>query len=163
MDSIIKANDPEENIDTYGKFIDSSINRKPATNGDKEDRFLMICIPDDDLQIKKENAESTSISVETVRNNVAVSGRDTEVFIQSNKMYVNEESSSSDSDDVHEIIASTKNPEKTLNILEKSGRTDILIKEHKNNEEDDVASGDDRLTIKYKNVPKNSDNMKVYL
>ncbi|CAG9540015.1 unnamed protein product [Cercopithifilaria johnstoni] len=165
LNSVVKANDSEENIDIFNKSINSSTrftNRKLSTDTNESDRLSMICIPDDDLVMKKENPQNNNIAMEIGRKNISVLEHDTEaLFVRSNKMYAKDvsSSSSSDSNDIPEIIISTKNPEKILNILEKSDRMDIPPRKYTKNTKDE--SDDDGLIINYKNVPKNNDNLKM--
>lgn len=162
-----EANDSEEDIDSFSKSINNSANftnRKLSTNTIESDRLSIICIPDDDLVLKKENALNANISIEIGRKNVASSEHDTEAFVRSNKMYANDvsSSSSSDSDEVSEVIISTKNPERTLNSREMSGRTDISITKYAMNTKDENVPEDGGLIIKYKNLSKNdNDNAKM--
>ncbi|KAL3981490.1 hypothetical protein ACH3XW_43315 [Acanthocheilonema viteae] len=168
LHNVVRANDSEKNIDTFSKSTNSLIsftNRKLSTNSNERDDLSMICILDDDLVMKKENAQNSNISMETECKNVSVLEHDdTEAIIQSNKMYANDVSSSSSTDreDVPETIISIKNSEKILNISKKSVRTDISTTKYTNAKDDNTTDDDNRLIIKYKNAPKNNDSIKMF-
>ncbi|EJW72117.1 hypothetical protein WUBG_16976, partial [Wuchereria bancrofti] len=94
----------------------------------------MICIPDDDLILKKENAQN--ISMEIGRKNTSILEYDAETFVRSNKMYANDmsSSSSSDNDEIPQIIMSNKNAGKILNLPEESRKVDIATTKHETHE-----------------------------
>uniref|UniRef100_A0A1I7VIW9 Uncharacterized protein n=1 Tax=Loa loa TaxID=7209 RepID=A0A1I7VIW9_LOALO len=146
MMNVSETNDSED----VGNFSNSIINlttftnRKLSTNTNESDHLSMICIPDDNLIPKKESAQNVNILMGVERKNVSTSERDIEAFVQSNKMYANDVSSSStsDSDEAPEIIISTKNHQKILNITKESGMTDISMRKQMNTKDEDILEDD---------------------
>ncbi|VDK78632.1 unnamed protein product [Litomosoides sigmodontis] len=159
LNHTVKAvNNSAASCGTFSKSVNSltsSSNQKRSTCIDNEDEYHSVtCIPSDDLAMKKENSQNRNISVEI---DVAVSEHKTKAFVvRSNKMYTNDvsSSSSSDNDDTPEVIASIKNPERTPRI----SRQCIT------NVADESARNDDsKLIIKHENASKNTDNAQVFI
>lgn len=131
LNNTVKASNSEENIGgIFSKSINSlisSTNQKlSASTDNEEDCLSMIYIPDDDPVMKEENSQNCNISVQIRHKDVAVSEHKTKAsVVQSNKMYANDvsSSSSSDNDDAPEIIRSIKNPEKILSVSKQCIRT----------------------------------------
>ncbi|VDM11574.1 unnamed protein product [Wuchereria bancrofti] len=137
LNNINEADDSGEVVDNFSnsiKNLTSFTNRKLSANTSKSNYLSMICIPDDDLILKKENAQN--ISMEIGRKNTLILEYDAETFVRSNKMYANDmsSSSSSDNDEIPQIIMSNKNAGKILNLPEESRKVDIATTKHETHE-----------------------------
>ncbi|VIO85938.1 astacin protease 28, putative [Brugia malayi] len=152
LNNINEADNSGEDVDNFSnsiKNLTSFTNRKLSANTSKSNYLSMICIPDDDLILKKENSQN--ISMEIGLKNTSISEHDAETVIRSNKMYANDmsSSSSSDNDEMPEIIMSNKNTAKVLNLPVESRKIDTVTMRHTSYTSDE-------------NVSENNDNVKMF-
>ncbi|KAM3727037.1 Replicase polyprotein 1a [Dirofilaria immitis] len=159
------SSDSKQDIGKSSKLMNNITKfagRKISTNTIDSDSLSMICIPDDDLVLKKDNSQITNVSTEIERKGTLRSECDTKAFVRSNKMYADDvsSSSSSDSDEIPDIIIPSKNAGRNIAILEAIEKTDIPARKYQNTI-DENAPEDDGVTIKYKNMLKNEANVKI--
>uniref|UniRef100_A0A915PQ64 Uncharacterized protein n=1 Tax=Setaria digitata TaxID=48799 RepID=A0A915PQ64_9BILA len=149
------AGDSEHDIDSLMKSTDNLANFascKLPEDDVEVDSISMICIPDDDLIVDKDEMRKLDTSMEIESKIKSATKCNDEALVQTNKMYASNisSSSSSDNDEVHEIV-SPNNSMKTSDMLKGFEDMDISIKKL-NNAKNDGISGerDDRLIIKNK-------------